>query len=115
VTRRKIRNLIRVFNGLFGKVIADLIAEGQSEPDILRDLYEQHMRARRDASVADIARGIAEGEFRPGTDPELVVDAIVGAIYFRLMLRQAPLTEEYGDALVTQVLASALATDTRSV
>ena len=108
VMRIKVRNLIRVFNGLFGKVVADLIAEGQSEPDILRDLYEQHMRARRDASVADVERGIAEGEFRAGTDPELVVDAIIGAIYFRLMLRQAPLTEEYGDALVTQVLAGAL-------
>ena len=45
--RSKVRRLIREFNGLFGKVMAELIAEGQSDPDTLRDLREQHMQPRR--------------------------------------------------------------------
>src|SRR5271167_2639003 len=46
VIRGKARRLIRELNGLFGKVLADLIAEGQSEPAILQDLYELHMKSR---------------------------------------------------------------------
>ena len=104
VIRAKVRGLIRELNGLFGKVMADLIAEGQSEPAILRDLYEQHVSLRRAATVADVERGKAGGEFAADTDPELLIDAIFSPIFFRLLLRYAPLTQRYGDELVDQVL-----------
>ena len=104
VLRLKVRKLIREFNGLFGKVMADLIAEGQGEPGLLRDLSERHMSQRRAATVADIEKGISTGEFAADTDPGLLIDAIFGPIYFRLLMRQAPLTEQYGDDLVGQVL-----------
>ncbi len=102
--RFRMLRLIREFNGLFGKVMADLIAEGQSDPSILRELYERHISHRRAASVADVERGIATGEFAPDTDPELLVDAIIGPIYYRLLLRSAPLTEGYAEDLIDQVL-----------
>ncbi len=102
--RSKVRHLIGQFNGLFGKVMADLIAEGQSEPEVLQELYKQHISHRRAATVADVERGKASGEFGGETDPELLIDAIFGPIYFRLLMRQAPLTEHYGEELVTQVL-----------
>ncbi len=102
--RARVRRTIRAFNGLFGKVMADLIAEGQSEPAVLADLWEQHLSRRRAATVADVERGRTAGEFPADTDPELLIDAIFGPIYFRLLLRHAPLTEAYGDALVDQVL-----------
>ncbi len=102
--RRKVRRLIEQFNGLFGRVMADLIAEGQSEPALLQELYEQHMRPRRAATVADVQRGKEAGEFAADTDPELLIDTIFGAIYYRMLLRSGPLTEHYGDALVDQAL-----------
>ncbi len=101
--RVRVLRLIGAFNGLFGKVMADLIAEGQSEPIILRDLYERHVGRRRAAAIAEIERGKAAGELRPDTDPELLIDALFGAIYYRLLLRSAPLTEQYGERLVDQV------------
>jgi AcrR family transcriptional regulator len=107
IIRRKVRRLIREFNGLFGKVMADLIAEGQSEPAVLQELYDQHMSARRDSTIADIERGKAAGEFAADADAGLIVDAIIGAIYFRLLTRYAPLTERYGEELVDQVLRGA--------
>jgi AcrR family transcriptional regulator len=102
--RNKVRHLIRDFNGLFGKVMADLIAEGQSEPGVLGDLYDQHVSLRRASAVDDIEQGKAAGEFAADTDPYLLIDSIIGPIYFRLLLRYAPLTEQYGDELVSQVL-----------
>lgn len=102
--RTKVRHLVREFNGLFGKVMADLIAEGQSDPAVLQEMHEQHISQRRASTVADIEQGMRAGEFADGTDPELLVDAIFGPIYYRLVLR-FPLTEAYGEALVSLVLS----------
>jgi AcrR family transcriptional regulator len=104
VIRAKMRRFIAAVNGLFGKVVADLIAEGQSDPAILQELYEQHIRLRRASAVADIERGKIAGEFSADTDAELLVDAIFGPVYYRLLLRIAPLTEKYGNDLIDQVL-----------
>jgi transcriptional regulator with XRE-family HTH domain len=45
--RAKMRRMITEFNGLYGKIVADLIAEGQSEPAILEDLNKSLIRLRR--------------------------------------------------------------------
>ena len=59
------------------------------------------------ATIADVERGKAAGEFTADTNSEAVIDAIIGALYYRLLLRFAPLTEQYGDALVEHVLQGA--------
>ena len=102
--RFKMQRIVVEFNGLFGKVMADLVAEGQSDPAILRELYEGHMQPRRAATIADIKRGIARGELSNDIDPELLVDAIFAPVYYRLLLRSAPITEQFGNELVTQAL-----------
>jgi len=102
--RTRIRHLIVQSNGLFGKVVADLIAEGQADPSILKELYERHIRPRRASTAADIERGIASGEFLAGTNSELLIDAIFAPVYVRLLLRSAPLTEAYGNQLIDQAL-----------
>ncbi len=104
ILRAKMTHLIREFNGLFGKVVADLIAEGQADPLILREFYERHIRGRRASTAADIERGIASGEFLPNTNPERMIDAIFAPVYYRLLLRYAPLTEEFGSELIDQAL-----------
>ena len=38
----------------------------------------------------------------PDIDAELLLDLIFGAIYYRLLLRSAPLSEQYGEQLVSQ-------------
>jgi hypothetical protein len=41
---------------------------------------------------------------RSETEPELLNDAIFGAIYYRLLLGSDPLTRRFGDELVEQVI-----------
>ena len=105
--RARMRHLVRAFNGMSGKVMAELIAEGQSNPAVLQELHDRHIGPRRAATIADIERGMASGEFESGANPELLVDAIFGPVYYRLLLRLAPLTEKYGDDLIDQVLHGA--------
>ena len=107
VIRAKMRHLIKEFNGLFGKVMADLIAEGQSDPSILKELYEGHIKVRRESTVADIELGKVNGEFAADIDSELLIDLMFGPVYYRMLLRLGPLTEQFGNDLITQALRGA--------
>ncbi|HTY84902.1 MAG TPA: TetR-like C-terminal domain-containing protein [Silvibacterium sp.] len=102
--RAWMRRLIHVINGFFGKVVRKLIAEGQSDPDTQREFWEQHASLRRAAVVADVERAKATGEFSADTNAELLVDAMVAPVYYRLLLRFAPLTEKYGNDLIDRAL-----------
>jgi len=55
-------------------------------------------------AIADIEQGKTTGEFSPGVNSELLVDAMVAPAYYRLLLRFAPLTEQYGEDLINQAL-----------
>jgi AcrR family transcriptional regulator len=102
--RFRVRRLIDAFNGSFGKIVAGLIAEGQSEPAVLREFFDRWVSPRRNATIADLQRGRNAGELRSETEPELLNDAIFGAIYYRLLLRSGPLTRRFGEELVEQVI-----------
>src|SRR6202163_741571 len=102
--RLRVRRLIDAFSGPFGKIVAGLIAEAQSEPSVLKAFFDRWVSPRRNATIADLQRGKDAGELRPETEPELLNDAIFGAIYYRLLLRSGPLTRRVGEELVEQVL-----------
>ncbi len=112
--RFRVRQLIDAFNGRFGKIVAGLIAEGQSEPAILQEFFDRWVSPRRNATIADLQRGKNAGELRSETEPELVNDAIFGAIYYRMLLRSAPLTRRFGEELVEQVIRGHRSGNSRS-
>jgi AcrR family transcriptional regulator len=103
--RQRVRRLIAEFHDLFGKVIAELIAEGQSDPKVLQELVDQHIGVRRAHAVVEIEKAKRSGEFSSDTDAALLVDQIFGPIYYRMLLRITPLDEAFGDALLDQVLS----------
>jgi AcrR family transcriptional regulator len=100
----RVRRLIDAFNGPFGKIVAGLIAEGQSEPAVLQEFFDRWVSPRRNATIADLQRGKNTSELRSETEPELLNDAIFGAIYYRLLLRSGPLTRRFGEELVEQII-----------
>jgi AcrR family transcriptional regulator len=100
----RVRQLIDAFNGPFGKIVAGVIAEGQSEPVLLKEFFDRWVSPRRNATIADLERGKNAGELRSETEPELLNDAIFGAIYYRMLLRSGGLTRRFGEELVKQIL-----------
>ena len=102
--RLRVRRLIDAFNGPFGQIVAGLVAEGQSEPTVRQAFFDRWVSPRRSATIADLQRGKDAGELRADTEPELLNDAIFGAIYYRLLLRSGPLTRKFGEEMVEQVL-----------
>ena len=94
--------------------MAGLIAEGQSEPAIRQGFLDRLVSPRRTATIADLQRGKNAGELRSETEPELLNDAIFGAIYYRLLLRSGPLTGRFGEELVEQVIRGHRSGNSRS-
>ena len=102
--RFRARSLIKAFNGPFGRIVAGLMAEGQSEPAVLQEFFDRWISPRRNATITDLQRGKDTGELRSETEPALLNDAIFGAIYYRMLLRSGPLTMRFGENLVEQVI-----------
>jgi len=102
--RVRVRRLIDAFNGPFGKIVAGLIAEGQREPRILQQFFDRWVSPRRTATIAELQRAKNAGELQSEAELEILIDAIFGAIYYRLLLRSGPLTRRFGEELVQQVM-----------
>lgn len=49
-------------------------------------------------------RGKQAGEFYAEVDSDLLVDSLIGPIYYRLLMKTAPLTEAYVDQLLAQLM-----------
>ena len=100
----RVRSLIDAFKGPFGKIVAGLIAEGQGESAIRQAFFDRWVGPRRAATIADLQRGKDAGELRSDTEPDLLNDAIFGAIYYRFLLGLGPFTRRFGEELVEQVV-----------
>ena len=100
----RVRSLIDAFKGPFGKIVAGLIAEGQSEPAIRQAFFDRWVGPRRAATIGDLEQGKNAGELGPDTEPDLLNDAIFGAIYYRFLLGLGPFTRRFGEQLVEQAI-----------
>jgi len=66
--RFRVRRLIDAFQRSLRKIVAGLIAEGQSEPAVLQDFFRRWVSPRRNATIADLRRGRAAHELRSETE-----------------------------------------------
>lgn len=104
--RKQVGELIRLLGGFFGKVSAEIIAEGQCEPPILEEYRKRYLLNRRAVSTEIFERGFASGEFTRRVDPALLIDLVYGPIYYRLLVRHLPLDQAFGEAIVDTVMAA---------
>jgi AcrR family transcriptional regulator len=88
-----------------GPALIGLIAEAHLNPDTHAAFLAEFADRRRAVTRRVLARAIERGQIRRGTDIDLVIDAIGGAVTFRLLQRHAPLTTMFTDALVDLVMA----------
>ena len=90
-----------------GRVCVELIGEAQAD-EAFADAYRDVFVTRRRAAVRELLeRGRRRGEVRQDVDLDLAMDIYFGPIWYRRLVRHAPLTEGFAhalaDALVTLV------------
>jgi AcrR family transcriptional regulator len=87
-----------------GKMMARLIT-GIHENEELRQLFlERYYLPRRAMARQLIEQAIEAGELPEGTDPEIVIDALHGPQFLRLIMGHAPLTKEFAESIADLVL-----------
>ena len=100
----QVLHLIETFRGRAGEVMAELLGQAQLDPALSDVLRERWLQPRRALSTAVLQRGIDRGEIRSDVTVSIVLDEIYGPVYFRLMTRLHPLTDEFATELVQNVL-----------
>ena len=89
---------------LMGRVMQGLISDLATDPE-LGVAFRERVVSVRDAEVERlIARGIARGDLRAGTDPQTAHDLLIGPVYYRLLLTGQPLDGEFATRTVDAVL-----------
>jgi AcrR family transcriptional regulator len=87
-----------------GEAFLGLIAEAQLKPDTRAAFLAEFAERRREVTRAVLRRAIERREIRAETDIDLVIDALGGAVTFRLLQGHAPLTSRFTKALVRLLL-----------
>ena len=96
--------LIEQYSGWPGRIVAQILAEGQSDPEVLREFRERFFYGRRAVVREVIEEGRRRGEFRTDMDAEYQMDILYAPIYFRLILGHAPLDQLFADTLTEAML-----------
>jgi AcrR family transcriptional regulator len=100
----QMRRLIRVFRSERGKVVAALLAGGQSDPELIEAFRERFLWPRRRQAYQTLQRGIDRGELPADTDLDVLLDTLYGAIYMRFLIRHQKLDESFADGVCGLVL-----------
>ena|SRR5256885_7069924 len=86
-----------------GRGIRFLIAESQHDSSLAESLRDRFIASRRAEAATVFERGIERGELRADLDVGVAIDALYGAVYYRLLVSHAPLDSTYVDTLIGQV------------
>jgi AcrR family transcriptional regulator len=90
-------------------VIRTFVAEAPRE-SALAERGREFWAVRFELDREVVERGIARGELPEGTDPEFVIENVLGPIYFRLLISAEPLDKAFAERVVDFVLAGVRAT-----
>ena len=95
------------FRGKLGTLARPLIGRAQIDDDLRLAISDRWLSERRKLSRRLVLRGIETGELRKGLDPDVVLDALYGPLYHRLLLpyegTDVKLSDAYVDSLVDVV------------
>src|SRR5580700_11109517 len=105
---QQMRQVIKVFRSRRGRILAAILAAGQSDRGVITAFRERFMMPRRREAYATLRRGIARGELRRNVDMDLLLDSLYGPIYMRFLIGHDRLTPEFVEGLCELTLSGSL-------
>ncbi|MFC5185533.1 TetR/AcrR family transcriptional regulator [Actinomadura harenae] len=105
--RHDLTEQLRAFVDLMnrsGTTIAGIVGAAQSDPDLSEALSTRYVQHRRALAVERLSTAQQAGQIREDVDLESIVDQLWGACYHRLLLPAQPLTHEFVDHLIANLL-----------
>jgi hypothetical protein len=102
-----LRSLIGQYAGPPGRLVSQLIAESQYDPQTRQTFLERFFYGRYYAVIELVQRGIDNGELSADLDAELLSEMIYAPVYQHLLFGHRPLRPELATQLVDQAFALA--------
>jgi AcrR family transcriptional regulator len=103
--RSVLRGLVHFYCGPSGRVYAQLVGEGQSDPLVQKELRDHLVAPRRALLRAMWDRGVTRGELRADVDPDAAFDLVFAPLLYRLLMGHAPLDEAAADMFVDAAMS----------
>jgi AcrR family transcriptional regulator len=103
--RKHLRTMVTVFGSPLGRTLTEIIAEMQHDPDLASAFREQYVVPRRRAPREALQQAVDRGDLPAGSNPDIIMDALYGAIYFSLLIRTHEIDQAFVDGLIDQILA----------
>ena len=105
------QDLVIVFTALAGQIrtagpasyLGDLIGESMRNPELRKD-FHAFIQQRRSLCADIVARARARGEVRKSVDPDMVLDLISGAMFYKKLFYDEPADAAYVKRAVDAVL-----------
>lgn len=89
----------------YGRVIAALITEAQTDPVFAAEYRHRVVEPRRDQARAIFRRAIERGEIPADTKIEVALDLLYGPLYHRLLHGHAPLNDRFTQDVIAMALS----------
>lgn len=100
----QMHRLAQAFSGPIGKIVKEMVAEGQFDNEALQLFHEGFLKPRRNMAQKILQSGIARGEFKRDIDFDVVIDALYGPIHHRLMFGRAMDDENFLQTITKGVM-----------
>ena len=94
----------RLSSSGFGKAIAGLLTEAQTDPVLAAEFLDGFVDWRRKVVRQLLQKGLERGEVAPEANLEIAVDSLFGSMWYRLLIGHAPLDQQFAKDLVRQLL-----------
>ncbi|MDP3239538.1 MAG: TetR/AcrR family transcriptional regulator [Reyranella sp.] len=102
--RAQLHALADAFAAPTGRSVAAMVAAAQSETELAKAFRNEFIARNRDATLALLARCIADKAIEAPDDMELTLDLVFGPLFYRLLLGHAPITRDFVDQLLDMVI-----------
>lgn len=102
--REQMQKVVKIMNSSRGEVLANVIGCGQANNDLITAFRKNWLLPRREDAKRIFIKGVARGELRDDIDVEVAIDALYSPLFYRLLLKHAPLTESKVDEIVDVVI-----------
>jgi AcrR family transcriptional regulator len=102
---RHLHLLIDEYSGRSGQLVAQILAQGQADPEVLREFRERFFYGRQAVVREVMEQGRRSGEFRTDLDTVEAMDLLYSPIYFRLVIGHLPLDRRFADSHAQSILS----------
>jgi AcrR family transcriptional regulator len=97
------RSMAGYLGSAAGETVVRTLAAGEDDSD-MADNREQLVWARYEAARVMIDRAAERGELRPGTNPQIALELLVGPLHYRALITRHPIDGGYVDEMVDTLL-----------